>query len=469
MIHPEETEPDIGDGRVTRRHFLQRVAPAPLALAAMSAAAENPTRRSDDAMQVEIARHALDRVPLSIIFDDSTVLVNMNYFWMRDRNLVDGEGRRWEDVPVVHPESFTREFAEFCLEHGVRGKYSVVPCPAALGRIDEGLPLFSKAQQDSWLDMCRELIVPAYDITPEMITHSKVVDPKTLKPVEPEIWEQYEWQTLPVDKPELVHEYISVACQILVNVGMPPEGVTSPGGFGGKTLEFYAKVAGEAVRDVTGNPTPYFFKRISGSDSVETPVWYADREAETAVGEIIASTGDWTGSWTGYGEVNADKYITEDLQGGRLPEVIDVGDPGVLISHWQGFYGLHDEDRRGFNAFKTVVKRLAERDPKGERTRWRKCSEITNYACAREMAEVTANGNTIELDLPVRAPELTLRIAGANVRGVSADGKPLEAAGSRAAFKSGTFLTENGVTLAAFDPTQRKTTVQVDAWRPAEP
>ncbi len=37
-------------------------------------------------MRVEIARHALDRVPLSIIFDDSTVLVNLNYFFLRDRN-----------------------------------------------------------------------------------------------------------------------------------------------------------------------------------------------------------------------------------------------------------------------------------------------------------------------------------------------------------------------------------------------
>ena len=62
-------------------------------------------------MKVEIARYALDRIPLSLIVDDSTVLVNANYFWMRDRNLVDGLGRRWEDVPVVHPESFTREWA----------------------------------------------------------------------------------------------------------------------------------------------------------------------------------------------------------------------------------------------------------------------------------------------------------------------------------------------------------------------
>ena len=411
-------------------------------------------------MQVEIARHALDRVPLSIIFDDSTVLVNLNYFFMRDRNLVDGENRRWQDVPVVHPESFVREFAEWCLEHGVRGKFSVVPCPAALGRIDEGLPLFSKAQQESWLQMCREVITPAYDITPEMITHTVVVNPKTCKPLESGMWEQYDWNNLPVDQEELVIDYITTACQILENVGLTPEGVTSPGGFG-NPLDFYAKVVGIAAREVTGNPTPYFFKRVSGDGPVEMPVWYADRETGTAVGEIIASTGDWTGSWTGYGEVNVDKYITADLAGGRLPAVIDAGDPAVLISHWQGFYGLHNDDRRGFNAFKTVVRRLKERDPNGERTQWRKCSEITNYACAREMAEVVVEGNTIRLDLPVCVPDFTLRLTGVDVRAISVDGKDLTRAGSRTAFKSNTFFTENNATFVAFNPTHRQPVIEV--------
>ncbi|MGC9316927.1 MAG: hypothetical protein ACP5KN_02680 [Armatimonadota bacterium] len=410
-------------------------------------------------MQVEIARHALDRVPLSLIIDDSTVLVNLNYLFMRDRNRVDGQDRRWEDVPVAHPESFTREFAEFCLEAGVRGKFSVVPCPAALGRIDEGLPLFDRRQQESWLEMCRELIVPAFDITPEMMTHTKVVDPESCRPVEPEIWEQYDWEALPDDE-ELILEYIAASCRILGNVGLTPEGVTSPGGFGGRTLEMYAKLAGEAVRKVTGNPTPYFFKRIA-HEEVETPVWYPDREAGTAVGEIIACTGDWTGSWTGYGEVNVDRYITADLQGGRLPAVIDVGDPAVLCSHWQGFYGLHNDDRRGFRALKTVVRRLRERDPRGERTSWRTPSEITTYACAREMAEVTVEGDRISLDLPVLVPELTLRISEVPVARMAVDGQPLRRVGSRAAFADGTFLAEEGAALAAFTPTQRRVELAV--------
>ena len=412
-------------------------------------------------MRVEIARHALDRVPLSIIFDDSTLLVNLNYFFMRDRNLVDGENRRWEDVPVVHPESFTREFAEWCLEHGVKGKYSIVPCPAALGRIDEGLPMFSRAQQEDWLAMCRELITPNFDITPEMITHTVVVDPDTCQPLPEGIWEQYEWQTLPVDEEERVFRYISRACEILVNVGLPPAGVTSPGGFGGNTLEFYARVAGAAVRAVTGEPLPYFFKRSAGNLYIEVPVWHGDRKRGEATGEIIASTQDWTGSWTGYGEVNADRYIEADLQGGRLPELIDAEQPVVLCSHWQGFYGMHDEDRAGYNAFKQVVARLAERDPRGEYTRWRTCSEITRYACMREMAGVAVAGAAVVLDLPVQVPELTLRIADANVAGVSVAGTPLRKVGTRADFQTGTFWVADGGAWAAFDPQGAQVSIEI--------
>jgi hypothetical protein len=411
-------------------------------------------------MHAEITRYALDRTPLSLIIDDSTLLVNLNYFFMRDRNLVDGQKRRWEDVPVVHPEAFTREFAQFCLDQGVRGKFSVVPCPAAIGRIDQGLPLFSRAQQESWLQMCRELILPAFDITPEMITHTVVVDLDKFQPLPSGIWEQYNWEALPEDA-ELITRYITAACQILVNVGLTPQGVTSPGGFGYKTLEFYARCAAEALRAVTGNPTPYFFTRVWMDRPIETPVWFADRARGEAMGEIIASTGDWTGSWTGYGEVNADKYITADLTGGRLPELIEKGEPAVLISHWQGFYGLHNADRAGFRALQTVVQRLKELDPLGERARWRKPSELTGYAIMREVADVNAGGQSVTLDLPARVPELTLRLD-LPARGVRVDGAPLQRAASRAAWRSGGYYLDGEQTLLAFNPAQRQVKIEIE-------
>ena len=257
--------------------------------------------------------------------------------------------------------------------------------------------------------------------------------------------------------------YIATACRILDNVGLTPEGVTSPGGFGGKTLAFYAAMTGLAVRQVTGNPTPYFFKRLDSEGPIDTPVWHIDREAGTAVGEIIAGTGDWTGSWTGYGEVHVDRYITADLQGGRLPELIRAGDPAILCSHWQGFYGMHNDDRRGFRALKIIVRRLKELDPLGERTRWRKCSEIASYACARALAEVQVRENEIHLDLPARVPELTLRLRGIVPQGVTVDGAPLKRVRSRAAFESGSYWVGEQETLLAFDPQGRRGVVEVQA------
>ena len=439
-------------------------------------------------VQVEITRHALDRVPLSLVVDDSAPVVNLNYFFLRDRIRHTGQHQRWEDVPVSIPESFTREWAEWCLTHGVKGKYSVVPCPAGLGRIDHGLPLFDRQQLDSWLSMCRETIVPNFDITPEMLTHTFLLDLDTLQPLPSRAWEQYEWRSFAEDEAERVRDYIAFACQILANVGLPPQGVTSPGGFGGQALPLYVRLAGEAVRSVTGNRTPYVFQRVSanaedrgpatgpdkrtgslpGGRPVDTPVWYADRESGTAVGEAIACVGDHTGSWTGYGEADADRYVTEDLSDGRLVQVIEAGDPCILVSHWQGFYGMHDSDRRGFHVLQTVVDRLHRLDPRGEHTAWRKTSEITDYSCMRALAQVDVSADegrvAITLDLPIRVPEMTLRLNGVRgVRAARADGRQLERAAEKSRLQTGTYLeTGDGNVLVAFDPTQRRGVVEID-------
>jgi len=63
-----------------------------------------------------------------------------------------------------------------------------------------------------------QLIVPAFDITPEVIIHTCVVDPETLKPVEPQILEQYEWSILPENQSELMVSYIKTACQMRLNL-----------------------------------------------------------------------------------------------------------------------------------------------------------------------------------------------------------------------------------------------------------
>ena len=78
------------------------------------------------------------------------------------------------------------------------------------------------------------------------------------------------------------------------------------------------------------------------------------------------------------------------------------------------------------------------------------------------MAEISVEGNTVRLDLPVRTPDLTLRLTGGEVRSVRVDGRPLARAPNRAAFRSGTYLLEDGAALAAFDPDRRRVRVEVD-------
>ncbi len=412
-------------------------------------------------MEVVVARHALDRVPLSWIIDDSTALLNLNYFFLRDRGARTGEVRRWEDLPVVIPEAFTREWAGWCLENGVRGKFSVVPWPAGIGRVDQELPLLSTDQLRRWLCLCRECIVPAFDITPEMLTHTCVYDVDTQRPRADGAWEQIEWRSFRED--EGVGPYMALACNILVNAGIPPQGVTSPGGFGEGCLGLYARLVGEHCRSVTSRPAPFFYQRNElVQTTIDTPVWYPNPTVGTAVGEVIACAGDWTGSWTGYGVADPDRYITEDLQGGRLPAVIDAGSPCVLLSHWQGMYGLHDGDRRGFRAMQVVVDRLRQRDPRGEQTIWRKVSDITDYACARRLASVHCRGNVASVHLPLMVPNLTVRVVGVRPRGVLVDGQPLIRAKGRAAFRSGTFLPADGGALIAFDPRGHEVQVEVD-------
>ena len=69
-----------------------------------------------------------------------------------------------------------RRFGTWCAEHGVKGKYSIVPYPACVGRLDRGLPGWSRRELDDSLALVRTLMLPNWDIHPEMVTHTRVID-----------------------------------------------------------------------------------------------------------------------------------------------------------------------------------------------------------------------------------------------------------------------------------------------------
>jgi hypothetical protein len=353
-----------------------------------------------------------NRVPVSFIIDDSTCLVNLAHFCIPhfheafpDRYLQD-----WRSLPREIPDSFVREFGEWCHEAGVKGKYSIVPNPACVGWMDRDLPGWSKKELDESLRLVREFMTQDWDIHPEMVTHTWVIDTKTGRPY-PERNERFmeNWGWTDGKSVDEIADYISYALRILHNVGMPCEGMTTPGGFGNNALPELAQATLEACRAVYKTEIPHYFRHLYTDDrSVAPRVEYAsglDSADPRCVVSIIGCTGDWFGGWDGLTPGSVDQFITEDLQGGRLPEVIARGEPAVLVCHWPGIY--FNGDKVGFNIFKEVVRRLHARY---DNLIWMKLSEIARYWAAKELTQIEREGNTVRLRAPYASPRFTLRV-----------------------------------------------------------
>ena len=157
-----------------------------------------------------------------------------------------------------------REFGQWCAEQGVKGKYSVVPYPACVGWLDRELPGWSRKELRDSLELVRELMVPNWDIHPEMITHTRVIDLKTGRPhaeISPATMENWYPQTkVSVDQ---LAAYLAYALRILKNCDLPCEGITTPGGFGNLVKTELSLAVQQSVRDVYGAEIPHYFKYIA--------------------------------------------------------------------------------------------------------------------------------------------------------------------------------------------------------------
>ena len=385
----------------------------------------------------------LGRVPVSMILDDSCPVVNLSHFWIKLR-----ENRSTDDMPVEIPVSFLRKFGEWCAEHGVKGKFSFVPMPGGLGTIDLGLPGFSRAHLQEWIDAAKNIIRPNFDFTPEMITHCKVVDLSDWTMTEE--WEQGEWAENPVPAERLA-PYIAAALRILHNIDLPAEGVTSPGAFARKDLDAYGAATLWAQKEINGNPTPFFFCEVyhRAEDPLPYPKLYSldERKGECCAG-IIAGTGDWFAGWEGNNRSaihSPDLCITEDLKGGRMPQLIAAGCPAIMVSHWPGFYFQGEEI--GFNIFKTVVERLNQLP----NIIWMKTSEIADYWIARAMASISETAEGVRISSPVACEKFTLRLPNAQPGNWRLDGKPLPRAAGPLSLESGAWTQDGSDIVLAFD------------------
>lgn len=466
---------------LTRRELLRTTAAfaagsvlgaaAPFAHAYAPSAEEVPhgNRPAQD-KSVEIL-HPRNRVPLSFIIDDSTCLVNMGKYCMPQFNAAWPQNpvywKKWKSWPDEIPDAFVREFGEFCAGHGVRGKYSLVPYPACVGWLDRDLPGWSRKELKESLKLIREVMVPNWDITPEMVTHTRVIDIKTGRALEPANAATMENSYPPEKKSaDELAAYVAYALRILKNAEIPATGVTTPGGFGNKCKAELSLAIRQALTDVFATEIPFYFKYIVEGNEDTRPrlehVEGAETEAPKFVANVPADTGDWFGSWDGDQIPQPEKYCTEDGSAGRMIELIERGEPSIMFGHWAGFYG--NGSRKGFDGCKRIISTINSKY--GDRTIWMKPSELARYQAARELTRISRKGNQITLDAPYACPAFTFRVAAPRAGGppkIMNEGKPMAMAEAASAkeLKPGTWLKQaDGAVQICFDQPKGKVIIE---------
>ncbi len=400
-------------GASNRREFIRKaamgVAATSLAAAPGEAGAQERGERPKQSPDVKVLNPRA-RVPVGLIIDDSTCLVNLAHFCIPHFAEVfpDRYKQDWRKLPREIPDDFVRKFADWCGEQGVKGKYSIVPYPACVGWVDRDIPGWSKKELDESIKLVRTRLASNWDFHPEMITHTWVIDTKTGRPY-PERSENFmeNWGWSAGKSVDELTDYLGYALRILRNVEIPCEGVTTPGGFGTRARPQLAKATLEACRDVFKAEIPHYFRDLfTGKESVVPQVLYASGIGgpdPKCVVHVIGCTGDWFGGWDGLERGTVDQFITENLRGGRMPEVIDRGEPAIMVCHWPGIYFNGEEV--GFNIFKEVVRRLHARY---DNLIWMKNSEVARYWAAKELTRIERTGKQITFHAPFACPSFTL-------------------------------------------------------------
>jgi hypothetical protein len=223
----------------------------------------------------------------------------------------------------------------------------------------------------------------------------------------------------------------------------------------------------EAVRDVYRAEVPHYFKYVvsNGAEGTQPKLEHVADEGTAHprfVVSVPAGTGDWFGGWTGDVPCEGQRYCNADATGGRLVELIERGEPAVMLCHWPGLY--NNGTRQGFAQFKGVIRALDGRFR--ERTIWMKISELARYWAARRLTRIVRAGAHVALTAPVACPRFTLRVPVAKQQAAPRLAQqdrqiPLAEVRQPADLKPGTWLREADALTVCFDLPQGEVTMSL--------
>ena len=282
------------------------------------------------------------------------------------------------ETPFLVPADFTKHVADTFDRFDIHGKFTLIPMPSCLGRIDQSLRRVPQEHLQEFLTLIRERIATRFDITPEFLTHLCTYDIKTGN-YRRHLFEDTWISQAP---PEEIVDYFTLAFQILRNVGIESNGITSPWVSGIDVEKKYAKALADAQWNMFQRKlTWYFLHAASDTEKpVQMSVEYKDETRGQVVVSVPSNAGDifWTMDEPDHkARVNMvkegiDRLVSPDGKSGRIRQLMDTAFPVVIVTHWQSLYtqgtGLGLE---GFTS-------LAERMQKvfGSAIEWVTCSEL---------------------------------------------------------------------------------------------
>ena len=284
----------------------------------------------------------------------------------------------WEAHARLVPNSLLRDFAAICERGGVMGKFSVVPMPAALGRIDARLVGVPAAHLRGFLDIVRGRIAPRFDITPELLTHLVAFDPSD------GFQHVYEDAWVAQASADEIADYIAFALKLLAKVGLKATGVTSPWNTGSTNEKTYAEGIGRAFARVQRRKTSWYFRTVSDGRPLWPSVAWRDRKRGLKVVSVPVNAGDvlWR---TQYGSVAAakrsakrgvDQLLSADGRNGRVRELVDAEAPVTILTHWQSLFS--NGRMTGLAGLKLLLERMTKH--LAGQIKWMRCSELAKLA-----------------------------------------------------------------------------------------
>ena len=310
----------------------------------------------------------MSKLPVSLIIDDAGP-VNMFHFHALSQK---------HDLTI--PPVFAMQFGKICQRLGVKGKFSVVPIPGGLGRLDrkENISNVDPDLIEAFVDITKKYISPNFSITSEILTHFLAWDLQNNRNSH-----KCEDEFVSTATAEEIADYVSLSIEILANLGLDPKGVTSPWATGIDNEDNYAKGIGMAFKRTLNADKCFYF--LHSRDELKHPKIMFDTPETGKVVSVPNNSADafWeTQRPRSCAEArqnalkNIDSLISEDGRTGKLRELFEEGSPLIMISHWQSLYS--DGRGIGIEGFEYLMERVNRIF--GKDTEWMTFEEIATLA-----------------------------------------------------------------------------------------